>query len=432
MSYQEVSTELSGMEPRTKTLARLMNRFGRRLPVDEQVVALDVGTSKIVVLVAHANARGEMVIEGVGTAPSKGLKAGMVVNIEETVGSLQAAVTEAENNADCTIRSVNVGIASSHIRSMNSSGAIPVREGEITAATIDRVLDAASAVKLNDDKRILHVLPQEYVIDDQYGIRNPIGMSGVNLNARVHLVMVGQGAWHNLVRCVQECGLKVDQVRLEQVASGDAVLMPDEKELGVCLVDIGGGTSDIAVYFNGGIYHTSSLPVAGDNVNRDIAVALSTRIKDAEQIKRQYGCAVHEPGDEDQPIAVPGLGGRPEAQVQSSVLVDIIRPRYTELFQLINQELRHSGYYDSIEGAGLVLTGGGSMIRRLDVLAAEVFGRPVRIGGARSELLQGNRFVDPLYATATGLLACSAEGMQQVQATAPTQDSWLRRIQEWI
>ena len=427
MNHQDAAT-MQGEPEARGTAARLWSRLHRRLPHPEQTVALDIGTSKIAVLVARAGADGSMRVEGRGTAASKGLKAGMVVNIEEAVDSIQRAVDEAQGTAGCAVRAVNVGIASSHIRSMNSSGAVPVREGEITRAAVERVIDAASAVKLSDDKRILHVLPQEYAIDDQYGIRTPLGMSGVRLMAQVHLVMVGAGAWHNLVRCVQRCGLKVEHVVLEQVASGDAVLMPDEKELGVCLVDIGGGTSDLAVYFNGGVYHTATIPIAGDNVNRDIAIALSTRIEDAEQIKRIYGCAVHGLGDDDAEIEVPGLGGRPAARVQSSVLADIIGPRYGELFELINSELRRSGYYDKIEGAGLVLTGGGAMVRGLDVLAEKVFGRPVRIGGARGEVIQG-AYGQPLYATAAGLLAYRDElTRHQTAARSP----WLARLQEWI
>ena len=409
---------------------RLSARFGRRGPEPEQTVALDIGTSKIAALVARRDEDGGLTLEGFGSARSHGLKAGKVVNIEQTVEAVHRAVSEAESMADCSIRSVNVSIASSHIRSLNADGAIPVRESEITPAVIERVIDAASAVKLGDDQRILHVLPQEYAIDDQSGIRTPLGMSGVRLNARVHLVLVGAGAWHNLVRCVQRCGLRVEHVVLEQLASSNAVLMPDERDLGVCLIDIGGGTSDLAVHHHGGIRHTATIPIAGDHVNRDIAVACSTRVEDAEQIKIEHGSAAHAPDGEERAIEVPGLGGRPPAQLQSTVLVDIIRARYGELFELVNDELRRSGWYDCIEGAGLVLTGGGAMLAGLDQLAEEIFNRPVRVGGAHGVRCRDERFAKPLYATGIGLLTYRDEARPGPQAGV--QGSWLRALREWI
>lgn len=416
--------ELSGL------WGRLSARFGRRSPDPEQTVALDIGTSKIAVLVARRDDDGELALEGFGSARSRGLKAGKVVNIEQTVESIHRAVSEAESMADCSIGGVNVSIASSHVRSLNAGGAIPVRESEITPAVVERVIDAASAVKLTDDQRILHVLPQEYAIDDQYGIRAPLGMSGVRLDAKVHLVLVGASAWHNLVRCVQRCGLRVEHLVLEQLASSNAVLMPDETDLGVCLIDIGGGTSDLAVHHRGGIRHTATIPIAGDHVNRDIAVACSTRVDDAEQIKIEHGSAAHAPDGEDRAIEVPGLGGRPPAQLQSTVLVDIIRARYGELFELVNDELRRSGYYDCIEGAGLVLTGGGAMLDGLDQLAEEIFNRPVRVGGAHGVRCRDERFSKPLYATGIGLLTYRDEARPGPQPGA--RGSWLRALREWI
>ena len=420
------------MEPKRSGLfARMFSTIAQRRTNPDQLVALDIGTSRIVVVIAHKDEDGQVEVLGCGTTVSHGLKAGMVVNIEETVESIRRAVGEAEEMTDCTIRNVNVGIAGSHIRSINASGAIPVREGEITPTVVERVLDAASAVKLTDDKRILHVLPQEYAIDDQYGIRTPLGMSGVRLDARVHLISAGAGALHNLVKCVRHCGLTVDHVVLEQLASSEAVLTPDERELGVCLVDIGGGTSDIAIFYSGAIHYTATIPVAGDHVNRDIAIALSTRVQDAEQIKIEYGCAVSDPAQADQILEVPGLGGRPAAQLRGSVLGDIIRPRYLELFELINDELRRSGYYDKIEGAGLVLTGGGAMVRGLDVLAEEVFNRPVRVGGPQHLRFRDERFNQPLYATGIGLLMYHDPANLGLGSSAVT-DSWRQRIFSWI
>ena len=412
-------------------LSHMFSTLTQRRANPDQLVALDIGTSRIVVVVANWTEEGELEVVGCGTTPSHGLKAGMVVNIEETVESIRRAVEEAEEMTDCVIRNVNVGIAGSHIHSLNASGAIPVREGEITPSVVDRVLDAASAVKLTDDKRILHVLPQEYAIDDQYGIRTPLGMSGVRLDARVHLITAGAGALHNLVKCVRQCGLAVDHVVLEQLASSEAVLTSDERELGVCLVDIGGGTSDIAVFNSGAIHYTTTIPVAGDHVNRDIAIALSTRVQDAEQLKIEHGRAVSDPKQDDQILEVPGLGGRPPAQLRGSVLVDIIRPRYVELFELINDELRRSGYYDKIEGAGLVLTGGGAMVRDLDLLAEEVFNRPVRVGGPQHLQFRDERFNQPIYATGIGLLTYHDPARPGLEPSAVA-DSWRQRVLSWI
>ena len=412
-------------------LSRVFSTLAPRRANPGQLVALDIGTSRIVVVVAHFSEEGELEVIGCGSTASHGLKAGVVVNIEETVESIRRAVEEAEEITDCSIRNVNVGIAGSHIQSLNASGAIPVREGEITASVVERVLDAASAMKLTDDKRILHVLPQEYAIDDQYGIRTPLGMSGVRLDARVHLVTAGAGALHNLVKCVRQCGLTVDHVVLEQLASSESVLTADERELGVCLVDIGGGTSDIAVFYSGAIHYTATIPVAGDHVNRDIAIALSTRVQDAEQLKIEHGRAVSDPKSGDQVLEVPGLGGRPPAQLRGSVLVDIIRPRYMELFELINDELRRSGYYDKIEGAGLVLTGGGAMVQELEVLAEEVFNRPVRVGGPQHLRFRDERFNQPVYATGIGLLAFPDPARPGLGPSA-VGDSWRKRVLSWI
>ena len=411
--------------------SRACSTFARRRSNPDQLVALDIGTSRIVVVVARWEEEGGLEVVGCGSTASQGLKAGMVVNISETVESIRRAVEEAEEMTDRTIRNVNVGIAGSHIHSLNASGAIPVREGEITASVVERVLDAASAVKLTDDKRILHVLPQEYAIDDQYGIRTPLGMSGVRLDARVHLVTASAGALHNLVKCARHCGLVVDHVVLEPLASSEAVLTPDERDLGVCLVDIGGGTSDIAVFNSGAIHYTSTIPVAGDHVNRDIAVALSTRVQDAEQLKIEHGRVSSDPQQGDQILEVPGLGGRPPAKLRGSVLVDIIRPRYVELFELINDELRRSGYYDKIEGAGLVLTGGGAMIQDLDLLAEEVFNRPVRVGGAQHLSLRDERFRQPIYATGIGLLTYHDPARPDLGLSAVT-EPWHRRVLSWI
>ncbi len=413
-------------------LSRTMSLFGRRRPHSDQIVALDVGTSKIVAVVATQMEEGGVQVEGFGSAPSRGLKAGAVVNIEETVDSIRNAVDEAEAMSECVIRNVNVGIAGSHIGSTNVDGAIPVRENEITPAVVERVLETASTVKIPDDKRILHVLPQEYTIDDQFGIRTPLGMSGVRLDAKVHLVTAGAGPLQNLLKCVRRCGLEVDHVVLEQLASAQAVLSPDERELGVCLVDIGGGTSDVAVYYADAIQHTATIPIAGDHVNRDIAIVLSTRVADAEQLKIQHGDAIHDPELEDGMLEVSGLGDRPTTQLRRSVLVDIIRSRYRELFELINDNLRRSGYYDRIQGAGVVLTGGGSMVRNLPLLAEEIFNRPVRIGSPHAARFRDERFKQPLYATSIGLLTHQEPTRQAHRQAEAAKSSWRQRLYEWV
>ena len=367
------------------------------------IVALDLGTSKVVALVGEVNDNGRLGIIGLGSYPSRGMKKGVVVNIESTIQSIQRAVEEAELMAGTQIRTVYVGIAGSHVRSLNSHGIVAIKDKEVTESDVERVMDAARAVAIPADQRILHVLPQEYVIDQQEGIREPVGMSGVRLEARVHLVTAAHSAAQNLVKCVERCGLTVEDIILEQVASSYAVLEEDEKELGVCLVDIGGGTSDIAVFMNGSIHHTAVIPIAGDQVTNDIAVAVRTPTQHAEEIKIRYGRALRQLVDADELIEVPGVGEREPRSLSVQTLASVIEPRYEELFSLVLQELRRSGYEERI-GAGIVLTGGTSKMRGVRELAEEVFHMPVRLGipkytGALADVVQSPRF-----ATSYGLL----------------------------
>ncbi|MCF6193195.1 MAG: cell division protein FtsA [Kangiellaceae bacterium] len=367
------------------------------------IVGLDIGTSKVVAIVGEISNAGTTDIIGIGSHRSNGLKKGVVVNIESTVQSIQRAVEEAELMAGCQIHSVFAGIAGSHIRSLNSHGIVAIRDSEVNSSDVERVIDAAKAVAIPADQRILHILPQEFIIDNQEGIREPIGMSGVRLEAKVHMVTGAVSAAQNIVKCIKRCGLDVDDIILEQLASSYSVLTDDEKELGVCIVDIGGGTTDIAVFTEGAIRHTAFIPIAGDQVTNDIAVALRTPTQHAEDIKIKYACALRQLTSLEDTIEVPGVGDRKSKTMSRQTLAEVVEPRYEELFTLIQAELRRSGFEEVIP-AGIVLTGGSSKMEGLIELAEEVFHMPVRLG-----LPQGiSGLVDvvknPIHATGVGLL----------------------------
>lgn len=367
------------------------------------LVGLDIGTSKVVAIVCEISPEGDIDIIGLGSHPSRGLKKGVVVNIESTVQSIQRAVEEAELMAGCQIHSVYAGIAGSHIRSLNSHGIVAIREKEVTVSDVDRVIDAARAVAIPADQKILHVLPQEFIIDDQDGIREPVGMSGVRLEAKVHMVTGAVSAAQNIIKCVRRCGLEVDDIILEQLASSYSVLTEDEKELGVCLVDIGGGTTDIAVFTDGAIRHTAVIPIAGDQVTSDIAVALRTPTQHAEEIKVKYGCALTQVASPDESIEVPSVGERPPRRLARQTLAEVIEPRYEELFTLVQAELRRTGMEDII-AAGIVLTGGSSKMEGAIELAEEVFHMPVRLGMPQGVKGLVDVIRNPIYATGVGLL----------------------------
>ncbi len=367
------------------------------------IVGLDIGTSKVVAIVGEISPDGGIDIIGIGSHPSKGLKKGVVVNIESTVHSIQRAVEEAELMAGCQIHSVYAGIAGSHIRSLNSHGIVAIRDKEVTPGDVERVIDAARAVAIPADQKMLHILPQEYVIDDQDGIREPIGMCGVRLEAKVHMVTGAVSAAQNIIKCVRRCGLEVDDIILEQLASSYSVLTDDEKDLGVCLVDIGGGTTDIAVFTEGSISHTAVIPIAGDQVTNDIAVALRTPTQYAEDIKIKYACALRQLASSDENIEVPSVGDRPPRRLARQTLAEVIEPRYEELLVLVQAELRRSGFEDLI-AAGVVMTGGSSKIEGLVDLAEEVFHMPVRLGMPQSITGLVDVVRNPIYATGVGLL----------------------------
>ncbi len=367
------------------------------------IIGLDIGTSKVVAIVGEIKVDGGIEIIGLGTHPSRGLKRGVVVNIESTVQSIQRAVEEAELMAGCEIHSVYAGIAGSHISSLNSHGIVAIRDKEVSQSDVDRVIDAARAVAIPADQRILHILPQEFIIDQQDGIREPAGMSGVRLEARVHMVTGAVSAAQNIVKCVGRCGLEVDDLILEQLSSSYAVLSEDEKELGVCLVDIGGGTTDIAVFTGGAIRHTAVIPIAGDQVTNDIAVALRTPTQYAEEIKIKYACALTQLAGSDETIEVPSIGDRPARRLSRQTLAEVVEPRYEELLTLIQAELRRSGFEDVIAG-GVVMTGGSSKMEGLIELAEEVFHMPVRLGMPRYVSGLSDVVRNPIYATGVGLL----------------------------
>ena len=369
------------------------------------IVGLDIGTSKIVAIVGEYDPTvdGEVEIIGIGSHPSRGLKKGVVVNIESTVQSIQRAIEEAELMAGCQINSVYAGIAGSHVKSMNSHGIVAIKDREVTPGDLDRVIDAARAVAIPADQRVLHILPQEFIIDQQEGIREPIGMSGVRLEAKVHLVTGAVGAAQNIIKCVRRCGLEVDDIILEQLASSYSILTDDEKELGVCIVDIGGGTTDIAVFADGAIRHTAVIPIAGDQVTNDIAVALRTPTQNAEEIKIKYACALRQLANPEETIEVPSVGERPARQLSRQTLAEVVEPRYEELLQLVHAELRKSGYEELI-AAGLVLTGGSSKMDGVVDLAEEIFHMPVRLGYPQYITGLSDVVRNPIYATGVGLL----------------------------
>ncbi len=373
------------------------------MPEKNLIVGLDIGTSKVVAIVGEVKPDGEIEIIGIGSNPSRGLKKGVVVNIESTVQSIQRAVEEAELMAGCEIHSVHVGIAGSHVRSLNSHGIVAIPDREVTMGDVERVIDAAQAVAIPADQKILHILPQEFIIDDQEGIKEPIGMSGVRLEARVHMVTGAVSAAQNIVKCVRRCGLEVDDLILEQLSSSYAVLNEDEKELGVCLVDIGGGTTDIAVFTEGSIRHTAVIPIAGDQVTNDIAVALRTPIQHAEEIKVKYACALTQLATNDETIEVPSIGDRPPRRLSRQTLAEVVEPRYEELLSLVQAELRRSGFEELVAG-GVVLTGGSSKMEGLIELAEEVFHLPVRLGIPRYVTGLVDVVRNPIYATGVGLL----------------------------
>ena len=397
------------------------------------VVGLDIGTSKIVCIVAEVNEEGGLDIIGMNTHPSRGLRQGVVVNIEATVNAIQRALEEAELMADCKIREVFTGIAGSHIKSFNSHGMFAIKDKEISQMDVDRVVDTARAVNIPTDQQILHTIPQEFIVDGQEDVRDPLGMSAVRLEVKVHIVTGAVSAAQNIIKCVRRCGLEVGDLVLQPLASAMAVLTEDEKELGVCLVDIGGGTTDIAVFTNGAIRHTAVIPVAGDQVNNDIAVALRTPPKEAEDIKIQYGCALRQLADARDMIEVPGIGDRPPRTLSRQTLAEFIEPRMEELYSLVQAELRRSGF-EELLSSGIVITGGSAGMQGMVELGEEVFHMPVRLGWPRYEGGLAEVMHNPRYATCMGLLMAGQEahGRDAPKLSGNSFKDVLERMKNWF
>ena len=398
------------------------------------IVGLDIGTSKVVAIVGSVTPVGDLEIIGIVSHRSNGLKKGVVVNIESTVQSIQRAVEEAELMAGCQIHSVYAGIAGSHIRSMNSHGIVAIKDREVFTQDLDRVIDAAQAVAIPADQKILHILPQEYLIDEQEGVKEPLGMSGVRLEAKVHLVSCAVNAAQNIEKCIRRCGLEVDDIILEQLASSYAVLTEDEKELGVCMVDIGGGTTDIAIFTEGAIRHTGVIPIAGDQVTNDIAMALRTPTPHAEDLKIKYACALAKLTGPEETIKVPSVGDREPRDLSRQALAEVVEPRYDELFTLVQAELSRSGYVDMI-AAGIVLTGGTAKMEGVIELAEEIFHMPVRLGTPQN--ISGLKDIvnNPIYSTGVGLLKYGAKQQREGRSDVSSKDansSWWNGVKSWF
>lgn len=366
------------------------------------VVGLDIGTAKVMVVVAEVLAGGELKLAGLGIAPSNGLKRGVVVNIDATVQSIQQALKEAELMADCKISRVYTGITGSHIRGINSSGMVAVKDKEVTPADVARVVETARAINISSDQRLLLVEPQEFVIDGQ-DVKEPIGMSGMRLEAKVHIVTGAQSAAENIIKCVRRCGLEVDQLMLNPLASSQAVLTEDERELGVVLVDIGAGTTDVAIFTNGAIRHTAVIPIAGDLITSDIAMALRTPTKDAEDIKVENGYAKQLLADPDTQVEVPGLGDRGPRMLSKQALAGVIEPRIEEIFSLVQQVVRESGY-EEVLSSGVVLTGGSAVMPGMVELGEDIFLKPVRRGIPKYSSALSDMVAQPRAATVMGQL----------------------------
>ena len=395
------------------------------------IVGLDIGTSKVAAIVGELNEENEIEVIGIGSTPSRGLKKGVVVNLESTVNSIRRAVEEAELMAGCEITSVYAGIAGSHIKSLNSHGIVAIKNKEVSQYDIGRVMDSARAVAIPADQKILHILPQEFVIDMQEGIKEPIGMSGIRLEAKVHMVTGSVSAAQNIIKCIRRCELEVDDIVLEQLASCTSVLTEDEKELGVCLIDIGGGTTDIAVFSQGAIKHTAVIPIAGDQVTNDVAVALRTPTQSAEAIKCSYACALTQLASADEVIEVSSIGDRPPRKISKQSLAEIIEPRYEELMLLVQAEIRRCGY-EGLIAAGIVLTGGSSKVEGLIELAEEIFHMPVRLGLPQHVSGLTDVIANPSHSTGVGLLLYGKEHILSGENLSSGSDGVFARMKSWF
>jgi len=398
----------------------------------EMLVGLDIGTSKVVVVVAEITSEENIEIIGLGTQPSRGLRNGVVVDIESTTQAIKKSILEAESMAGCHISSCYVGISGSHIRGLNSEGVVPITGGEVTFGDVDRVIETAQAMAIPADQKLLHVLPRDYIIDKQNGIKEPLGMAGARLEAKVHLVTCSENSSQNIRKCVIACGLDIEAFVLEQLASSYSVLTHDEKELGVCLIDIGCGTTDMAVFTEGSISFTDVISIAGDHVTNDIAEALRTPPSQAEDIKQRYGCAVSSLTQSEEMMMVPGMGGRPERELSREALADVLERRYVEIFSMAQQKLSLSGF-ESLIPAGVVLTGGASKVEGAIELGEEVFHAPVRLGSPNTVGGFNEVIHNPVYATAVGLLLYGHKQMYEDHMNFIHRDkNILNRFSRWL
>lgn len=398
------------------------------------IIGLDIGTSKVVAIVAELMPEGTLNVVGLGQHVSRGLKKGVVINIDSTVNAIQRAIEEAELMADCKIRDVFTGIAGSHVQSINARGMVKIKDAEVSQADVARVIETAQAIALPSDQQILHILTQEYIIDGQEDVREPLGMSGMKLEVKVHIVTGAIAAAQNIVKSIKRCGLEVSDLILQPLASSEAVLTEDEKELGVCLVDIGGGTTDIAVFKQGAIRHTAVIPIAGDQITNDVAVALRTPTQSAEDIKIKHGCALRQLADPREVVEVQGTDGRESRQLSVQTLAEVIEPRVVELYDFVLAELRRSGLEEMI-ASGIVITGGSAMMKGMVELGEEIFHMPVRLGlpryvGGLSEVVS-----NPRYATGVGLLLIGKRQVEQHYHSNLDGNSFARileRMKSWF
>jgi cell division protein FtsA len=400
----------------------------------EIIVGLDIGTTKICAIVGELTDSGIIDIIGIGTHPSKGLRKGVVVNIESTVQSIRRAIEEAELMAGCEIQNVYTGIAGGHIKGFNSQGIVAVKDKEVRDMDIARVIDAAKAVAIPLDREVIHVLPQEFIIDEQGGIKEPLGMAGVRLEAKVHIVTGAVSSAQNIVKCANKTGLNVADIVLQPLASSEAVLSDDERELGVCLVDIGGGTTDIAIFSGGSIVHTAVIALGGNNLTSDIAIGLRTPAHEAERIKQKYGCCLPAMVNKDETIEVPSVGGRQPRVLGRQILCEILEPRVEEIFQLVQREIQKCGYEDLL-ASGIVITGGSTLLAGMPELAEEVIGLPVRRGIPRGIGGLVDVVKSPIYATGVGLVVYGAKNQDRRMFRIREENVYRKvrgRMREWL
>lgn len=400
----------------------------------EIIVGLDIGTTKICAIVAEISEEGSIDIIGIGTHPSKGLRKGVVVNIEATVSSIRRAIEEAELMAGAEISDVYTGIAGGHIRSMNSAGIVAVKDGEVREADLQRVIDAAKAVAIPMDREVIHVLPQEFIVDDQGGIREPLGMAGVRLEAKVHIVTGAVSSAQNIVTCANKTGLNVADIVLQPLASAEAVLSEEERELGVCLVDIGGGTTDIAIFKDGSIVHTAVIALGGHNLTSDVSIGLRTPAHEAERVKQKYGCCLTSMVDDEETLEVPSVGGRAPRVLSRRILSEILEPRVEEIFQLVHREVQKSGHGEML-GSGVVITGGTTLLAGMPELAEEVMAMPVRRGYPRGIGGLVDVVKSPMYATGVGLVVYGAQHADKRMFRIREENTYRKvksRMKEWL